>query len=382
MGTSGVGGDSAAAGSPSVSARAQATSLLRTVNMPRSILWPVSPPLSNLRPLGLGEIIDRSATFWRKHVKQLFVLSFGFNLLTYILTKALQLAMQSTLAMLQGATKGDGDLEAALTGYGQFLVMTAATLVATFWLYWLSTLVVSRYVVPAQLGEPVPPAEGLRRGLKRLGALTAAYALSLLWAAVATLLMLLPGGLVTVAGAALLGLGGTGGRVAGGIFLVIGALLAMLGILGVLLWYLLRFSLLGPVLAMEELSAMQAFRRSGELLSGRVEPGFFGRVRVRAIVLVTVVSAILVAVSLLSGLPALIVQFAYSNPLDPVAMASNPVPQAILVPAELLQVVGQAVFNPLGLVFYALFYLDIRVRREGLDLESRLEARSTPTVAA
>jgi len=350
--------------------------------MPRSILRPVSQPLSNLRPLGLGEIIDRSATFWRKHLKQLFVLSFGFNLLTYILTKALQLAMQSTLAMLQGATKGDGDLEAALSGYGQFLLMTAATLVATFWLYWLSTLVVSRYVVPAQLGEPVSPAEGLRRGLKRLGAFTGAYALSLPWAVGATLLMSLPGGLVIGAGAALLGLGGTGGRVAGGILLVIGTLLVMLGMLGGLLWYLLRFSLLGPVLAMEELSAMRAFRRSGELLSGRVEPGFFGRVRVRAIVLVTVVSAILVAVSLISGLPALIVQFAYSNPLDPVAMASNPVPQAILVPAELLQVVGQAVFNPLGLVFYALFYLDIRVRREGLDLESRLEARSTSTVAA
>jgi hypothetical protein len=260
--------------------------------------------------------------------------------------------------------------------------MTAGMLVATFWLYWLSTLVVCRYVVPAQLGEPVPPAEGLRRGLKRLGAFTGAYALSLLWAVVATLLMSLPGGLAVVAGAAMLGLGGTAGRVAGGIVLVIGVILVMFGMLGGLLWYLLRFSLLGPVFAMEDLSAMRAFRRSGELLSGRVEPGFFGRVRVRAIILVTVVSVILVAVSLVSGLPALIVQFSYGNPFDPVAMASNPVPQAILVPAELLQVVGQSVFNSMGLVFYALFYLDIRVRREGLDLESRLEARSTSTVAA
>ncbi len=346
------------------------------------MLRPVSPSLSELRPLGLGEIIDRSATFWRKHLKHLFLLTFGFNLVTYILTKALQLAMQSTLAMLQGATKGEGDLDAALTGYGQFLVMTAGMLVATFWLYWLSTLVVCRYVVPAQLGEPVPPAEGLRRGLKQLGAFTGAYALSLPWAVGATLLMSLPGGLVIGAGVAMLGLGGTAGRVAGGIVLVIGTFLVMFGMLGGLLWYLLRFSLLGPVLAMEDLSAVRAFRRSGELLSGRVEPGFLGRVRVRAIILVTVVSIILVAVSLVSGLPALIVQFSYGNPLDPVAAAANPVPQAILVPAELLQVVGQAVFNSMGLVFYALFYLDIRVRREGLDLESRLEARSMPTVNA
>ena len=49
-------------------------------------------------------------------------------------------------------------------------------------------------------------------------------------------------------------------------------------------------------------------------------------------------------------------------------------PQALFVPAELLQVVGQAVFNPLGLVVYATLYLDMRVRREGLDLERRLDA--------
>ncbi|HEX8821974.1 MAG TPA: hypothetical protein VF794_18750 [Archangium sp.] len=341
----------------------------------------MSPPLSDLRPLGLGEIIDRSATFWRKHLKHLFLLSFGFNLLTYILTKSLQLAMRSTLAMLQGATKGEGDMEAALLGYGQFLLMTAGMLVATFWLYWLSTLVVSRYVVPAQLGEPVAPAEGVRRGLNRLGTFTGAYALSLLWAVGANLLMVLPGGLVSVAGGAMLALSSAPGlRMAGGIVLVVGILLVMLGGLAGLLWYLLRFSLLGPVLAMEELSAVRAFRRSGELLSGRVEPGFLGRVRVRAMILVTVVSAILLAVSILSGMPALIVQFAYGNPLDP--MNANPVPQALLVPAELLQVMGQAVFSPLGLVFYALMYLDLRVRREGLDLERRLEARSTPTVAA
>jgi hypothetical protein len=345
------------------------------------MLRPVSPPLSDLRPLGLGEIIDRSATFWRKHLKHLFLLSFGFNLLTYILTKSLQLAMRSTLAMLQGATKGEGDMEAALLGYGQFLLMTAGMLVATFWLYWLSTLVVSRYVVPAQLGEPVAPAEGVRRGLNRLGTFTGAYALSLLWAVGANLLMVLPGGLVSVAGGAMLALSSAPGlRMAGGIVLVVGILLVMLGGLAGLLWYLLRFSLLGPVLAMEELSAVRAFRRSGELLSGRVEPGFLGRVRVRAMILVTVVSAILLAVSILSGMPALIVQFAYGNPLDP--MNANPVPQALLVPAELLQVMGQAVFSPLGLVFYALMYLDLRVRREGLDLEQRLEARSTPTVAA
>jgi hypothetical protein len=340
------------------------------------MLRPVSPPLSDLRPLALGEIVDRSATFWRKHLKDLFLLSLGFNLVTYIATKAMQLAMQRSLVAIQGAATSQGEPPLMLDEYGRILAVLAATLVVTFWLYWMSTLVVSRYVVPTLLGETVRPVEGFRRGLERLGTLTGAFVLSLLWAVGANLLMALPGGLVTGAGAGLLVLSeGTGSRLAGGVLVGVGLLLVLLGVVGGILWYLLRFSLLAPVLALEDLSAMGAFRRSGQLLSGRVEPGFTGRVTVRAMILVTVVSVILVAVSLLSGLPALIIQLSYRNPLDPASVAVNPVPQALLVPAELLQVVGQAVFSPLALVFYALFYLDMRVRREGLDLERRLEAR-------
>ena len=337
------------------------------------MLRPVSHPLSDLRPLALGESIDRSATFWRKHLKPLFLLGFGFNLVTYILTKSLQLLMQDSLTTIQGAASG-GDLETMGLEYARFLLATGGMLVASFWLYFLSTLVVSRYVVPTLLGEPARPVDGLQRAFQRLGAFTGAYLLSLLWAVGANLLLMLPGGVLSGAGAVLLAQeGGSGSRVFGAVLLGVGVILMLLGLLGGILWYMLRFSLLAPVMAMENLSAVRSFRRSGELLSGRVESGFTGRVKVRAMILVTVVSVILVAVSLLSGLPALIVQFSYGNPMDPVAAAANPVPQGILVPAELFQVVGQAVFNPLGLVFYAMFYLDMRVRREGLDLERQVE---------
>ncbi len=343
----------------------------------------MSNPTNELRPLALGELIDRSATFWRKHLKQLFTLYFGFAIVTYILTKSLQLATQRSVVAMQGLASGQGDTETLLLEYGRFWLVLGGTMLGTFWLYWMASLVAARYVVPTQLGEPVRLSESYQRGLKKLGTFTGAYVLSLLWAVGANLLMALPGGLLAGAGAAVLASsGGTGGRVVGGVLLAIGALLIGVGVLGGLLWYLLRFSLLPPVLAMEELSAVKAFKRSGALLSGRVGPGFTGRVKVRAMILVTVVSAILMAVSLVSGLPALIIQFAYRNPLEPLAMVNNPVPQTLLVPAELLQVVGQAVFTPLGLVFYAMFYLDMRVRREGLDLERQLEESSDPAVAA
>ncbi|WNG52543.1 hypothetical protein F0U60_23210 [Archangium minus] len=343
---------------------------------------PVSNLLSDLRPLALGEIIDRAATFWRKHFKQLFLLSLGFNLVSYILTKALQLAMQRKYVTLQDAMR-DGDLGVMGAEYGQIMVAMVGLMVMSVWLYSLNTLVVSRYVVSTQLGAPARPAEGVERALRRLGPFTGAYLLSLLWGVGITLVLMVPGGVMAAAGTAMRVMSeGLGSRMGSVLLLVGGILLAGLGFIGGILWYLLRFSLLAPVFALEDLPAVRAFRRSGELLSGRVEPGFTGRVTVRAMILVTVVSLILTAVSILCGLPSLIVQLVFGRPFDPVAAAANPVPQAILVPAELVQVAGQAIFNPLGLVVYATLYLDMRVRREGLDLERRLEARTEPTVSA
>jgi hypothetical protein len=342
----------------------------------------VSTSLNELRPLTLGELIDRSATFWRRHLKQLFTLYLGFGLVTYIFTKSLQLATYRIQRVAQEVMTGQLETGAVLLEYGRFLLLSVGTMLGLFWLYWMATLVVARYVVPTQLGETMRPSECFQHGMRKLGPLTGAYLLSLLWVVGVTLLMALPGVLTMGAGGALLAASGPGGRLTGAILLGLGVLLMVLGMLGAILWYMLRFSLLGPVLAMEELTAGKAFRRSGELLSGRVGPGFTGRVKVRAVILVTVVSVILVAVSLLFSLPALIVQFTYSNPMDPLAAVNNPVPQAMLVPAELFQVVGQALFAPLGLVLYAMFYVDMRVRREGLDLEQRLGGRPTPSVAA
>jgi hypothetical protein len=338
----------------------------------------VSP--TELRPLALGEIIDRSASFWRRHLKSLFLITLGFDLVGYLLAKSLQLGLRSALVTLQSGALSATKL---LLLSGRMLLGLGLVLVVSLWLYWLANLVVSRYVVPQWLGESAPLGNVFRQVLPKLKALTGAYALSLLWAVGVLLLLMLPSALLLGGALALqLLVGSDVARMVSVLLLGLGGVLLIIATLGTFLWYLLRFCLLAPALAMEELSAMGAFRRSGQLLSGRVEPGFTGRVGVRAMLLVTVVSAILFAVSLLSGLPALVVRFAYGTPLEPALATSQAIPQLALVPAELFQVLGQALFTPLALVFYATFYLDMRMRREGLDLERRLallEARESAT---
>ena len=95
----------------------------------------------------------------------------------------------------------------------------------------------------------------------------------------------------------------------------------------------------------------------------------------------TWVFAILLVVGIVTGVPAMIVEFAYGHPFDPAGSDPDAVPQLLLIPAQLLQVGAQAVFSPLYLVFGALFYVDMRVRREGLDLELKLEATSAADAA-
>lgn len=352
------------------------------------MLRPVSPLPTELRPLALGEVVDRAATFWRAHLKPLFALSLGFDLVNYIVAKSASLAMQKLAVGLQGPevqAQAQTDPFGVLARSGLVFALIMVLWTFLIWNYWLATTAAARYVVPAQLGEPVRNTDGLRRALSRVGPLTGAYLLSLAWSLGITFLLTLPGtvvggiGLVAAVGGERTGLS----AVLSAVLLVVGGLLLILGTLASILWYFLRFMLLPPVLAMEDLGAWASFRRSGALLKGQVEPGFMGRGTVRAMVLSTVVGGILIAVSLVSGLPVWIVRLGFGgNLFDPAAQAA--IPQALLVPAELIQVVGQSLFTPLSFVVSAFFYLDMRVRREGLDLERRLDTpgSSSPTIAA
>ncbi len=341
----------------------------------------VSPtPVPELRPLAMGEMIDRAATFWRAHLKPLFVLSFGFSLVNYIAMKATVLSGQRLTPMLYSSdaqAQAQKDPMGLMGEAGLSMGLWMVLLMFLFWSYWLATLAASRYVVSAQLGEPVSPADGLRRAFSRVGSMTGAYLLSMAWAGLMTVLLLAPGAIVGGMAAAASIMGSNTLAI---VLAVVGVLLAVLGLIAAMLWYFLRFLLLPPVMAMEDLGAWDSFKRSGELLSGRIEPGFLGRVVVRAMILYTVMSLILISVQLVSSIPSWLVMVPYGNPFDAGTMARTP--QLMLVPAELVQVVAQSCFTPIYFVFCSLFYLDMRVRREALDLERRMDSPpATPTLA-
>ncbi|WP_338865859.1 hypothetical protein [Myxococcus stipitatus] len=338
----------------------------------------MTPPASvpELRPLALGELIDRAVTFWRGHLKPLFLLSLGYSLVNYIATKGV---LQIT-AWLSPRLFTPDQRTPSLEELGQMMASTllwVALFLFLIWSYWLAMVASSRYIVSAQLGTPVSPMASLRRGFSMIGPVTGAYLLSLLWSAGVSLLLMIPGGLLMVAGGVAQVMESS---VLGTVLLVVGILGSSLGLLAAFLWYFLRFLLLPPVLAMEDLGAWAAFKRSRALLAGHVEPGFLGRGMVRAMILFTVVSLILFSVHLVFSIPSWLVMLPYGNPFDTATLARTP--QLLLVPVEILQVAAQSFFSPVNFVACAFFYVDMRVRREGLDLEQRLGSEPSPTLAA
>jgi hypothetical protein len=316
--------------------------------------------------LAVGEIIDRSASFWRANWRALFALFIGFQLSQYALAKALELLLRRSLReALHGASfdpvlwlRHPPDLDA-----GPLAVILGAAAVFTFvtvCVAQLAGVAASAYMYPRIAnGPPLTISQSLRCAITRLPASLGAVVLSFGMAGLMAVALFSPSGVAI--GLAIWRNEPT--------WLIAALPLALTACVGLVLWYVLRFILTAQVAAIEPLTAWGIIRRTGALASGRVGPGFTGWVKGRLTILVTIVFGVLFVVSTLTGLPAIMLQLVYGSALDP---TRDVVPVYFLVPAELLQVFASALLDPLSVVFQVVFYVDMRVRREGLDLEMAL----------
>jgi hypothetical protein len=333
-----------------------------------------APSLSaaGLRPLTAGELIDRSVVFWRAHLGPLFRLYLALQLVGYALGKlglgpfyrALALYQTEVAARPAASWERLVDLSPALRGL-------ALVIAFIWWLSWLGVVAGTHFTVRRLLGESVPLSAALRKMLGRAGAVTLALVISSVWGAVVSVLSVIPGTLVLFLGIQV-----------GGLSLLLlaffGVSLMLLGLLVTFVWWVLRFMLVAPVLAEEEGGVWFALQRSGALMRGRIGPGFFGWVKVRASVLLSGVSAMLVAISVIGGVPAFFLQVKYGGLFRPGGPTPDAIPALLLIPAELLQQGVHSFFAPLSMALAAFFYVDLRVRREGLDLEARVASLAGP----
>ncbi len=315
-----------------------------------------------LRPMALGELVDRSAAFWRAHWKQLYLLFFTFSVAQYALLKGGQALMGNTsslshlISMLRAAAQNPAELQQKAPAWtASMTVVLALLMFSTLFV----TTAAAHWVMPTFLGEPAKVADGLKHALRRFGTLAGLFGLAALWALVVFVLFQLPA----------LGLAVVAGLLASPALLIVAMVLMVFTMLAWMMWFFVRFALWGPVVAAEPVGPLDAFRRCGALTSGRVAPGLMGLVKMRLMVLITVVALILLLISLISSVPVLVLQGLYGNLFDE---AAGEVPAYLLVPAELVNLAAGAVMYPLYVAFQVIFYVDMRTRREGLDLELAL----------
>lgn len=326
--------------------------------------------LNPLRPLGLGELIDRAINFWRVHWKALFQLMLGFQLVEVTVVAAAQGLGPALFPLARDPAALKNTPEAAIPQLlGLMGVFTLAVL-ASLLVAQIAGVATTHFSFTRLIGQGEPNSgDAFRHAAARLGTTTGTFLLSMGWSLVVMVLLMLPAfGL----GAGAVALSVSGPRSAAAALAILAVLALILGTVVLTVWFAIRFILVSQIIAIEPLGAYATFRRANALSSGRIHQGAGGIVKLRLTVLVTIVGLVLLIMGLVTNLPTLIAGAVFDAGITPGRTIPDVVPLWLLLPLELIQSVLGAVLSPLYIVFQTFFYTDMRVRREGLDLELAL----------
>jgi len=290
--------------------------------------------------MSVGEWLDATFTLYRRNFALIAsisaVVQIPYALLTWLLFELTGVAtfVRSPFASLGGQSITQAQAQQLLNSYVGILVVTLGLLL-------LSLLI----VVP--LGEAATTGAVSDRYLDRPSSLLSAYraAWSRLGALIAMILILIvvyAGSLaVVILFTALLGAAGAGG---------LGALLAVIafvGLIPVLIMIYVRTVVAVPAIVLERVSGWGGLKRSWQLIGGRFWPTFG---RMLLLVLIT---------SIISG----VVSTIFQVPGNLIA------PNNSFVFQQVAGAIAAVFVGPITYIGVTLLYYDIRIRKEGFDIE-------------
>lgn len=304
---------------------------------------------TQLRPLSLGEILDRTAELYRTN----FLLFAGIAAIfagATLCAGVLQLGIQ----VLLGYPHIDPRLQWAVVS------LTVMSVLVVLLVAGLSIAAITRAVACIYLGEPTTiraaAASIVPRMRRYLWVMTIvgfrAWApLAVIYAAfIGIFLMYFPKGFFINPAVAQGAPPNPAAMIAMGIsFLILGPLFLLTLVYGIVMS--LRYSLAMPACVVEELPARQAIQRSIELSKGS---------RGRIFMLGLLVGAIRIVLGILLGLPFIFYTFKHIGHAIPIAMIAG---------QQLAAFVVNTLIGPIYSTGLTLFYYDQRVRKEGFDIE-------------
>jgi hypothetical protein len=332
-----------------------AESSLTSAAIPAALPPPAPPALVDLRPLTTSELIDRGFSLYRAHFAGFLLLALlcqSAPLLTQIMATGFQLSPTQTELL---ATPN--------TFLWKVAALTTIALFAQVAVFCFE-VVITFFIGDAYLGK-VP---SVKRSLQQFGSCALAsiwtcilsrilFGLTLIFPVLAMVGLyvwwlldppttLMP--LLVFAGSA--------------VFLLVVSLVPMLVV------SMRRLMITIPALAFEGRSGWQAMRRASELV--RYDPGFgifyWGTMRLSFLLLPLFVIELLILS--LTSLPVTLQQIGEVMRHSTDGQMSAP-PESVMIISQVMTFLAGSLILPLYSIATTLFYYDIRIRREGFDLE-------------
>ena len=297
-----------------------------------------------IRPLGLGEVIDRSVALTRCHFRPLFLAMLAMEAPALALGRLQQARAGDLLAVLGDPARVGAGIPSLAGFFGILLaVLVVLQLAATA----AAAAIVAPSLDPAARGGP----SAARR--------TAAVA-------TATVVQVLAFALVPAMGAApgLLLAARAGGRMTQ----VVGIVAAAAGGGVALVVVLLRLVLVPAVAVVEGRGGFAAAVRSGRLM-GPVRGGrFLDRPALRASLVLLATFLLALAANGAAGLPRAVAVRLVGAP-GPLGLLGATLPLPVEVTVTVFEAAATAALQPFSLVAIAVLYFDRRARTEALDVE-------------
>lgn len=322
---------------------------------------PPKPGLVPLRPLAFATILAAAFQVMRRNPGP----TFGFALLitgVIVLLSGVVIGLVTVFAFSRTFNAAAEDID-TITAGSVALVILAAIVPVVLSIVVSSILqgIVSLEVARATLGEKLKLSGLWRSARGRIGALIG-------WSLLVTTVVLIA--FVIVAGliGALVALGGPAGIAIGVILGLLTGLAATAGFI----WLGTKLALVPSVLMLERTRLADAVRRSWSLTNGFFWKTF-GIIVLVSVIVQTVASVISFPLNVIAGFGGALI--------DPSGSSDGFLVISLII--TVLSVVISVVFGAIALVAQsatpALLYIDIRMRKEGLDLELLrfVEARQT-----
>jgi hypothetical protein len=302
------------------------------------------PGVIPLRPIGVGEILDGAFTSIRRNPKATLGIAAVVLTISGILTTVLELVLLSQLN-LNTASNRTPTLAQVASTLAVVVPSGLAAVVLAFIVQILLTGLLTAVIGRSVLGQRITAGEAWHIARPRLPALlgtTVAAGIAYLspWVAL--------GGMLLV-----LGVGHAPGAV-----LVVVAVFGVIAALVIDAWFWAMFSMSAAVVVLERLGPIRALGRSWRLVRSNFWRVF--GILLLAWIIVFVASSVL-------RLPFAVISAVFSSTSTAFAQAIQPNAAGLAIGA-IGGIIAGAITQPIWAGVTVLLYVDLRMRREGLDL--------------